>query len=62
MPLSSPFHRTLLATVLSLLAAATIVTYPPATGSAVPADGRKSGEHDIAAMDGSGDSSTPRVN
>lgn len=32
MPLSSPFHLTALAIVLSLAAAATIVVYQPATG------------------------------
>ena len=60
MPHLSAFHRTALATVLSLLAAATIVTHHPVADTGT--DGRKSGEHGIAAKLGKGDSLAPRAN
>jgi hypothetical protein len=56
MSLSSPFQRTALATVLSLVAAAAIVFQPPA------GNGRKSGEHGIAATDGRSDSAIRSAN
>jgi hypothetical protein len=64
MPRPSPLQRTALSIVLSFAAAATIVAFPPVTGDATAAtataaamaDGRKSGEHGIAAMDRRSDS------
>lgn len=60
MPLSSPFHRSALVTVLCLAAAAAIAFYPP---DATARDlGRKGGEHGIAATHGKGDSRTRSAN
>jgi hypothetical protein len=62
MPRPSPLQRTALSIVLSFAAAATIVAFPPVVGDATAAaaaamaDGRKSGEHGIAAMDRRSDS------
>jgi hypothetical protein len=56
MPLFSPFQRTALATVLAVVAAAATLFQPLAL------DGRKSGEHGIAATDGRSDSSIRGAN
>jgi hypothetical protein len=60
MPRPSPLQRTALSIVLSFAAAATMVAFPPVAGdatvAAAMADGRKSGEHGIAAMDRRSDS------